>query len=152
MKLQLAHDISIAFLMLLERLPPEERTAFLLHEMFGALVKPAILLKFHKALVDRKYRLLFSSSPHRRKPGPKGPAAQLVAPIVAMKRRNPKFGCVRIAQQIPHAFGLDIIEHAKDSLWSRPVPLRVDPAEELLGHGRDGHLHAPRHWLRCRAC
>ena len=25
-----------------------------------------------------------------------------------MKRRNPKFGCVRIAQQIPHAFGLDI--------------------------------------------
>jgi hypothetical protein len=28
----------------------------------GALVKPATLLKFHKALVDRKYRLLFSSS------------------------------------------------------------------------------------------
>jgi len=25
-----------------------------------------------------------------------------------MKRRNPKFGCVRIAQQISHAFGLDI--------------------------------------------
>src|SRR6202521_948536 len=102
--------------------------------------------KFHKALVDRKYRLLFSSSPHRQKPGPKGPAAQLVAEIVAMKRRNPRFGCVRIAQQISHAFGLDIdkdvvrrvlakhyrpgdsgtdgpswltfIGHAKDSLWS----------------------------------
>ena len=28
----------------------------------GALVKPATLFKFHKALVDRKYRLLFSSS------------------------------------------------------------------------------------------
>ena len=112
----------------------------------GALVKPATLLKFHKALVDRKYRLLFSSSPHRHKPGPKGPAAQLVAAIVAMKRRNPRFGCVRIAQQISHAFGLDIdkdvvrrvlakhyrpgdsgtdgpswltfIGHAKDSLWS----------------------------------
>src|SRR5258706_11539518 len=27
----------------------------------GALVKPATLLKFHKALVERKYRLLFSS-------------------------------------------------------------------------------------------
>ena len=25
----------------------------------GALVKPATLLKFHKALVERKYRLLF---------------------------------------------------------------------------------------------
>jgi hypothetical protein len=38
----------------------------------GALVKPATLFKFHKALVDRKYRLLFSSSSHRRKPNPKG--------------------------------------------------------------------------------
>ena len=28
----------------------------------GALIKPATLFKFHKALVDRKYRLLFSSA------------------------------------------------------------------------------------------
>src|ERR1700674_4718031 len=27
----------------------------------GVLIKPATLFKFHKALVDRKYRLLFSS-------------------------------------------------------------------------------------------
>src|SRR5947209_13642126 len=66
----------------------------------GALIKPATLFKFHKALVNRKYRLLFSSSSHRRKPGPKGPSAELVAAIVEMKRRNPRFGCVRIAQQI----------------------------------------------------
>ena len=72
----------------------------------GALVKPATLFKFHKALVDRKYRLLFSSSSHRRKPGPKGPSAELIAAIVEMKRRNPRFGCVRIAQQISHAFGV----------------------------------------------
>ena len=112
----------------------------------GALVKPATLFKFHKALVDRKYRLLFSSSSHRRKPGPKGPSAELIAAIVEMKRRNPKFGYVRIAQQISHAFGIEIdkdvvrrvlakhyrpgdsgthgpswltfIAHAKDSLWS----------------------------------
>jgi putative transposase len=37
----------------------------------GALVKPATLFRFHNALVNRKYRLLFSSSPHRCKPGPK---------------------------------------------------------------------------------
>ena len=66
----------------------------------GALVKPATLFKFHKALVDRKYRLLFSPSPHRRKPGPKGPSRELIAAIVEMKRRNPRFGCVRIAQQL----------------------------------------------------
>ena len=112
----------------------------------GALVKPATLFKFHQALVDRKYRLLFSSSPHRCKPGPKGPSAELIAAIVEMKRRNPRFGYMRIAQQIAHAFGVEIdkdvvrrvlakhyrpddsgtngpswltfIAHAKDSLWS----------------------------------
>ena len=112
----------------------------------GALVKPATLFKFHKALVDRKYRLLFSSSPHRCKPGPKGPSAELVAAIVEMKQRNPCFGYMRIAQQVSHAFGVEIdkdvvrrvlarhyrpdesgaqgsswlalIAHAKDSLWS----------------------------------
>jgi putative transposase len=111
----------------------------------GALIKPATLFKFHRALVDRKYRLLFSSPSHRRKPGPKGPSAELIAAIVEMKRRNPRFGCVRIAQQISHAFGVEIdkdvvrrvlakhfrreqgpdgpswltfIGHLKDSLWS----------------------------------
>jgi hypothetical protein len=74
----------------------------------GALVKPATLFKFHKGLVDRKYRLLFSSSSHRRRPGPKGPTAEIIAVIVEMKRRNPRFGCVRIAQQISHAFSIEI--------------------------------------------
>jgi len=47
---------------------------------------------------------LFLLSP-RRKPGPKGPSAELIAAIIALKRRNPCFGCVRIAQQIARAFG-----------------------------------------------
>ena len=62
----------------------------------------------YKALVDGKYRRLFSSSGRPRKPGPKGSSAQLTAAIIDMKRRNPRFGCVRIAQQISHTFGLDI--------------------------------------------
>src|SRR6266852_3717413 len=74
----------------------------------GVLIKPATLLKFHRALVDRKYHRLFPSSARRRKPGPKGPSAQLIAAIVELKRRNPRFGCVRIAQQISYAFGVDI--------------------------------------------
>ena len=85
----------------------------------GALIKPATLFKFHKALMNRKYCLLFSSSSHRRKPGPKGPSAELIAVIVEMKRRNPRFGCVRIAQQISHAFGLQI-----DKDLVRRVPAR----------------------------
>ena len=71
-------------------------------------MKPDTLFKFHKALIDRKYSILFWSSGRLSKRGPKGPSAELIAAIVEMKRRNPKFGSVRIAQQICHTFGLDI--------------------------------------------
>ena len=74
----------------------------------AAILKPATLLKFHKTLVDRKYHLLFSASAARRNPGPKGPSAELIAAIVEMKSRNLKFGYLRIAQQISHAFSVAI--------------------------------------------
>ena len=85
----------------------------------GALVKPATLLNFHKALVERKYRLLYSSSSHCRKPGPNGPSVDLIAAIVEMKRRNPRFGCVRTAQQISHAFGVQICKHVVRRVLAR---------------------------------
>ncbi len=74
----------------------------------AAILKSATLFRFHKALVERKYRLLFSSSAHRRKPGPKGPSLELITAIVEIKRRNPRFGYLRVAQQISRAFGVDI--------------------------------------------
>ena len=74
------------------------------------IVKSATLLRFRKALIDRKYRALFSSSGRPCKPGPKGPSAELIAAIVQMKRRNPKFGYLKIAEQISHTFGLDIVK------------------------------------------
>src|SRR5450432_3226059 len=79
----------------------------------AAILKPATLFKFHKALVERKYRLLFSSAFRgKRKPGPKGPSTELIAAIVELKRRNPMFGCVRIAEQISHAFGVVVDKDA----------------------------------------
>jgi transposase InsO family protein len=107
-------------------------------------VRPATLLRFHQALVRRKYQWLFSSKTGRR-PGPKGPSTELVAAVLEIKRLNPRFGCPRIAQQVSHAFGLEIdkdvvrrilarhphpkfggkspswlsaIAEARDSLWS----------------------------------
>ena len=108
----------------------------------GALVKPATLLKFHKALVDRKYRLLFSSSSHPRKPGPKGPSAELIAAIIALTRRNPRFGCLRIAQQISHAFGVDIDKDVVRRVLAkhyRPDDSGTDglPWLTFIGHIRD---------------
>jgi putative transposase len=108
------------------------------------VLKPSTLLRFHQILIKRKYRALFS--PKRRgRAGPKGPAQDLIDAVVEMKRRNPTWGCRRIAQQIALAFGIEIdkdvvrrilrahfqpessssgpswltfLGHAKDSLWS----------------------------------
>jgi hypothetical protein len=108
------------------------------------VLKPSTLLHLHSVLRKRKYRMLFSPG-HRRRPGPKGPNRDLIEAVVAMKRRNPSWGCPRIAQQISLAFGVEIdkdvvrrvlsvhyrpesdsggpswltfLGHTKDSLWS----------------------------------
>src|SRR6516225_5336938 len=62
------------------------------------VLKPSTLLGLHKALSKQKYRVLFSPN-RRRKPGPKGPSAELIHAVVEMKQRNPNWGCPRIAQQ-----------------------------------------------------
>src|SRR5690349_18348843 len=71
------------------------------------VLKPSTLLGLHKALSKRKYRMLFSPN-RRRKPGPKGPSAELIRVVVEMKRRNPNWGCPRIAQQMALAFHIQI--------------------------------------------
>lgn len=109
------------------------------------IIKLATIIKFHQALVKRKYHLLFSNKTHR-KPGPKGPSDELVKLIIDMKKRNPRYGYLRIAMQIQNAFGIELDEgvvrrvinrhynatipsgdgpswltfigHTKDSLWS----------------------------------
>jgi putative transposase len=63
------------------------------------VLKPSTLLSLHRALKNRKYRLLFSLK-LRNKPGPKGPSPEVIAAVVQMKQRNPTWGCPRIAQQI----------------------------------------------------
>jgi hypothetical protein len=66
-----------------------------------------IAVRLSRLLVKRKYRWLFT--PKRRwKPDPKGPGPELVTAIVEMKRRNPRFGSRRIAQQIALLFGVEI--------------------------------------------
>ena len=108
------------------------------------IIKPSTLLSFHSAMKKQKYRLLYSPRGGR-KSGPKGPSREVIRAIVEMKKRNPRYGCPRIAQQINLAFGLELdkdvvrrilathykptpnnhgpswlttIGHAKDSLWS----------------------------------
>ena len=69
--------------------------------------KTSTLLSFHRALVQRKYRLLFSPK-QRTKPGPKGPAGDLIRAVVEMKKGNLTWGCPKIADQINLAFGTSV--------------------------------------------
>jgi transposase InsO family protein len=73
----------------------------------AVILKTSTLLYFHHALVKRKYRLLYSPK-KRLRSGPKGPSRELIDAVVEMKRRNPRFGCRKIAEQISSAFGIDI--------------------------------------------
>src|SRR5271156_4389898 len=82
-------------------------------------IRPSTLLRLHRTLARRKYQWLFSAKT-RRRPGPKGPPQELIGAILEIKRPNPRFGCRRIAQQISHAFGLEI---DKDMVRRIPIPV-----------------------------
>jgi putative transposase len=104
------------------------------------VLKPSTLLRLHRALTNRKYRLLFSPTV-RRKPGPKGPAPDLITAVVDMKRRNPTWGCPRIAQQIRLAFGIPINKNVVRrilAMRSKPRPDSAGPSWlTALGHAKD---------------
>ena len=139
----------------------------------AVILKPSTLLRFHHALVRRKYRLLYSPRKGRR-PGPKGPSKELIGVVIEMKRRNPRLGCRKIAEQISRAFAVEInkdvvrrilvqhyrpvpggdgpswltvIGHAKDSLWSVDFFGANRFCSKATGHGRDGCLHPSHHRL-----
>ena len=107
----------------------------------SVIFKPTTPFRFHKALGQRKYKLLFSSPRRRCKPGPKGPSAKLIAAIVQMKCRNPRFGYMRIAQQISHAFGINIDKDVVRRVLAkhyRPDGSDIDPSWlSVIGHAKD---------------
>jgi hypothetical protein len=137
------------------------------------ILKPSTLLCFHHALVNSKYRLLYSPR-KRRRPGPKGPSKELIDVVIEMKRRNPRFGCRKIAEQISRAFAVEINKDIVRRILIqhyRPVPGGNGPSwltiigpprtacgastssganrfcSKATGHGCDGRLHPPHHRL-----
>lgn len=71
------------------------------------IIKPATLLAFHRSLVKKKYQRLFGSE-YKNKPGPKGPRDELVKLVLEIKKRNPSYGCPKIALLISNRFGIEI--------------------------------------------
>src|SRR5215813_1738353 len=102
--------------------------------------KPSTLLSFHRALVKRRYRFLFSPK-QKTKPGPKGPTADLIRAVVEMKQRNPTWGCPHIADQINLAFGTSINKDVVRRILAqhyRPMPTEGGPSWlTFIGHVKD---------------
>jgi transposase InsO family protein len=130
-------------------LRPADRVLFGLFSRFldsrrllraAIILKPTTLLRFHRRLRDLKYRFLYSSNP-KRKPGPKGPAPELIQAICELKRRNPRFGCPKIAQHLAKAFGLEInkdVVRRVLALYYRPKRGKSGPSWlTFLGHSKD---------------
>ena len=108
------------------------------------IVKPSTFLELHKALVKRKYHLLYANKT-KKKPGRKPPSQALINIVLEMKQRNPNYGYRRISMQLYQSFGIRVscftvgrvlrkhhkshpngggpswltfIGHMQDSLWS----------------------------------
>jgi len=104
------------------------------------ILRPATLLRFHRALRDLKYRLLYSS-PRPRKPGPKGPDPEWIRLICDFKRGNPRLGCPRIAQHLVKTYGLpvnkDVVRRVLATHY-RPEPHGSGPSWlTFLGQSKD---------------
>lgn len=104
------------------------------------VLKPSTVLRLHRALMQRKYRRLFSSK-RPRKPGPKGPSQDVIAAVVDMKQRNPSWGCPRIAHQITLAFGIPVSKDVVRRILAaryQPKPDAAGPSWlTVLGHAKD---------------
>jgi len=106
----------------------------------AVILKPATILRFHRGLRDLKYRYLYWSNP-KRKPGPKGPPAELIQAICELKRRNPRFGCPKIAQHLAKTFGVPINKDVVRRVLARYYrPRRQEQGPswlKFLGHSKD---------------
>jgi hypothetical protein len=107
----------------------------------AVILQASTLLGFHHALVKRKYHLLYSSR-KRRHPGPKGPSKELNDAVIEMKRRNPRVGCRKIAEQISSAFGIAmnkdfvrriLIQHYRPGPSGDASPQRTSTIQSFAG-------------------
>jgi len=113
--------------------------------MTAVIVRPSTLLRFHRALEDRKYSRLFSNSflqKGNKRPGPKGPSQDLINAVVELKRRNPRFGCPRIAHTISITFGVEINKDIVRRILARHYKPKSGNTQgpswlSLLGHSKD---------------
>ena len=95
-------------------------------EKISILVRPATLLKFHQALIKKKYKILFGTK-RKKKLGRKGFDKSIIKWVVEIKKKNPSYGCPEIALLVSNSTGISISEQTVRRM------LRVNLAPELDG-------------------
>ena len=93
--------------------------------------KPSTLLNFHRALVQRKYRLLFSPK-HRAKRGPKGPDQDLIGAVVDMKKIIPGGDVRALPNRSSWLSEYLLIRMSSGGFWP-PITIRLRTAADLPG-------------------
>ena len=93
--------------------------------------KPSTLLNFHRALVQRKYRLLFSPK-HRAKRGPKGPDQDLIGAVVDMKKIIPGGDVRALPNRSSWLSEYLLIRMSSGGFWP-PITIRLPMAADLPG-------------------
>ncbi|HIG31303.1 MAG TPA: helix-turn-helix domain-containing protein, partial [Verrucomicrobiales bacterium] len=109
-------------------------------QRLAVVLRPSTFFRIHAALVRKKYRDLFSVKP-KQKPGPKGPDVEVIQAILEFKKRNPRCGCPRIAEQISATFGIEIGREMVRRMLSKYFqPTATDDGPSclsFLGHSKD---------------
>lgn len=105
------------------------------------IIKPATLFAFHRALVKKKYQRLYGSV-CKNKPGPIGPRDELVKLVLKIKRRNPSYGCPKIALLISNRFDIDINKDVVRRIlalhyYPKPPDFRHPSWLSLIGNMKD---------------
>lgn len=125
------------------------------------IIKPSTIINFHRALVKKKYHVIFSSRYTGQKTGPKGPSQEIIQAVVAMKQKNSRFGYARIAQQISLAFGIelnkDVVRRILAKHYDPPLNNSGPSWLTFLGHSKDSlwsidffrceSIHLKSHWV-----
>ena len=91
--------------------------------LIGLLVQPETILRWHRALVRRKW----AAFGRRRGPGRPSLDAQIQELILRMARENPKWGCIRIRgelQKLGHAVSASAIRKLLRRHRIGPAPVR----------------------------
>jgi putative transposase len=96
------------------------------------VLQPFTLVRFASRAGPPEYRRLFSST--RKTPGTKGPHPDVIAAVVAMKQRNPTWGCPRIAQQIAVAFGIALDKDVVRRILGRAVSTEPGLGGPVVAH------------------